>query len=152
MVENNPDLESARARARLISEHIRQRRDLHVRSLLEQFDGDIDYAGNLETLAIADEAWAYIQDAGIDPKLVFAHPTVLREHPETSLHYRGIATLSLKRVQALATSVSSWEGGQSNRKPSVSNCEKVARLYNAVISVVILAQTTGLWRMAIATS
>ena len=137
MAEHGSRLEQARQRALLISGRIRERSDLAVRHTIEQLELDLDYETNLEQLAIAPEAWEYVSEEQIDPKLVFAHPDMLQAYPETSLYYRGIATLSLKRVQAMAVSVNSWEDGRRTRKPSLQSCERVARTYNAVISVVI---------------
>lgn len=130
-------LEESRQRALIISQRIRQRADLEARRLIDAFPDELDYAGQLEELAIAAEAWQYIREAGIAPKLVFAHPALLQSHPQTSLHYRGMATLSLKRVQAMAAAVKSWETGAYRRPPATASCQAVARTYNAVISVII---------------
>ena len=129
---------AARQRALIITESIRQRSDLEARRLIESYDQPLDFEGRLEELAIPQEAWQYIGEAQIDPKLVFAHPNVLNAHPETSLHDRGIATLSLKRVQSMATQVSNWENGIYRRRPGIGRCLSVARTYNAVISVIII--------------
>ena len=137
MVEREMRLEEARQRALIISERIRQRSDLAARRAIEEFAEPLDYESQLEDIAIAPEAWEHVRDAGIDPKLVFAHPDILRAHPETSLHYRGIATLSLKRVQAMATQVKTWEERAYRRPPTLERCRNVARVYNAVISVII---------------
>ncbi len=137
MVERETRLEEARQRALIISERIRERSDLIARRAIEEFVAEIDYENQLEDLAIAPEAWQHVRDAEIEPKLVFAHPDILRAHPETSLHYRGIATLSLKRVQAMAKQVKSWEEGTYRRQPTLERCQNVARTYNAVISVII---------------
>ena len=137
MVNRDVRLEESRLRALIISDTIRLRSDERVRELIQGFTGQLEFASRLEDLAIAEEAWDHIVQTQIDPKLVFAHPDILREHPQTSLHYRGIATLSLKRVQAIATSVGNWEAGTLSRKPTVERCVRVARTYNAVISVVI---------------
>ena len=137
MVEREIRFEEARQRALIISQRIRERSDLAARRTIEEFADELDYANRLEDLAIAPEAWRHIRDAAIDAKLVFAHPDILRAHPETSLHYRGIATLSLKRVQAMATQVKTWEEGAYLRQPTLARCRNVARVYNAVISVII---------------
>ena len=137
MVEPETRLEEARHRALIISERISRRLDINARHLIEAFEENLDFENRLEELAIAPEAWEYINNAGIDPKLVFAHQDMLRAHPETSLHYRGIATLSLKRVQAMSTQVKSWEDGTYRRAPTAQRCLRVARVYNAVTSVII---------------
>ena len=98
------------------------------------YNAPLDFGDRLEDLTIAPEAWAYTVQAQIDPKLVFAHPDLLQAHPQTSLHYRGIATLSLKRVQSMAGSVKNWEDGTFRRPPDAGRRLRVARIYNAVIS------------------
>ena len=137
MVSREARLEESRQRALLITERIRSRSDERARELIEGFDGPLDFANRLEDLAIAEEAWEHITRSGIDPKFVFAHPDLLREHPATSLHYRGIGTLSLKRVSDMAAAVGSWERGTRRTRPTAETCLRVARTYNAVISVVI---------------
>ena len=111
MVEQEARLNEARQRALLISERIRGRSDLEARQAINEYDKHLTFEDRLEDLAIALEAWQHIIEARIDPKLVFAHPDLLRAYPQTSLHYRGIATLSLKRVQSMANQVKSWEDG-----------------------------------------
>ena len=137
MVEREARLEEARQRALIISEHIRGRSDLEARQTIGNFTEPLEYERRLADLAIAPEAWGHIVNAGIDPRLVFAHPVLLQAHPQTSLHYRGIATLSLKRVQSMAGQVKSWEDGTLRRPPTPARCLDVARTYNAVISVII---------------
>ena len=137
MVSRESRLEESRRRALVISGTLSRRSDERAREVILGFTGTVEFAGRLEDLAIAEEAWEHIVQARIDPKLVFAHPDLLRAHPETSLHYRGIATLPHKRVQAMATSVGKWEDGSLRRAPTAARCLCVARTYNAVISVVI---------------
>ena len=62
-----------------------------------------------KNLRISSEAWACVRRLDVRPKMVFAHPELLQRHPETSLYYRGIATLSLKRVSSIAGNVDNWE-------------------------------------------
>ena len=90
----------------------------------------------LDELMISQEAWDYVASSGFDPKLVFAHPSLLREHPRASEYYRGIALLPRKRVTELAVAVESWEKGSRTtvREPQAI---RVAQLYNAVISSII---------------
>ena len=98
---DDAQLSSAQARALILSKAIKRRDDVRIRTLIENFAGALDYEGyGLEKLAISDKAWAGVQQLQVEPKMVFAHPDLLRQHPETSLYYRGIATLSLKRVSS----------------------------------------------------
>ena len=130
-------LEEARHRALIISARVRKRDDLDIRGIIARYEGELDFECRLEELAIAREAWDHVRLQGIEPRMVFAHPELLRDHPNASLHYRGIAILSQKRVQTLAGQVSKWEDGTLKRRPSMAKCLKVARVYNAVISVII---------------
>lgn len=137
MADRQIRLEEARQRALIITKNIRERADEGVRQIIENFDTSLDFEERLEDLAIAPEAWTHIVQAQFDPKMVFAHPDLLQAHPQTSLHYRGISTLSLKRVQMMAGAVNSWEDGTIRRPPNQERCLSVARVYNAVISVII---------------
>ena len=86
-------------------------------------------------------AWRYVKGIGVKRRLIFAHPDMLRAHPDTSLHYRGIATLSLKRVQQIAGSVDRWEKAPIRARVTEDRALRVARLYNAVISSIIREST-----------
>lgn len=138
MADRQARLEEARQRALIITRHIRERADEGVRQTIKDFEPPLNFEGRLEDLAIAPEAWTHIVHAQFDPKLVFAYPELLHIHPQTSLHYRGISTLSLKRVQMMAGAVNNWEDDTLRRPPSPERCLRVARVYNAVISVIII--------------
>ena len=123
-------------KSRLLSELVRQREDVALRKAVEDFGTELDFEP-LENLMISEAAWQYAAAAGIEPKLVFAHPVLLRSLPETSQYYRGMTFLSQKQVQQLAVSVSGWEAGSRSKMIPISSCLNVARLYNAVISSII---------------
>lgn len=145
---NDAQFSSAQARALILTKAIKRRDDVRVRTLVEGFDGALDYEGyGLEKLAISDKAWSCVQRLQVDPRRVFVHPDVLRQHPETSLYYRGIATLSLKRVSSLATSVDTWENPTQGKRrpPTIEVVCRVVRLYNAVISSII--EGTDAWTL-----
>ena len=137
MADRHARLEEARQRALIITRHIRERADEGIRQIIKDFETSLDFEGRLEDLAIAPEAWTHIVQAQFDAKLVFAHPDLLHAHPQTSLHYRGISTLSLKRLQMMAGAVNKWEDGTIRQPPGSERCLRVARVYNAVISVII---------------
>ena len=137
MVDRQARLDEATQRALIITEHIRGRVDVEVRQTIEDFDTPLDFEDRLGDLTIAPEAWEYVVQEQINPRLVFAHPYLLRAHPRTSLYYRGIATLSLKRVQMLAGPVNRWEDGTLRRPPTLERCLNIARIYNSIISVII---------------
>lgn len=129
-------LGDARLRSTLMSERIRHRTDHALRELVDSFTGELDFRP-LEDLMISEQAWEFVAASGIEPKRVFAHPLLLREHPRTSQYYRGIALLPQKRVADIAVPVSSWEDGSRKSPITEEQSTEVARLYNAVISSII---------------
>ena len=133
-------LEDALIRSTLMSERIRQRTDQALRELVESFPGKLEFSP-FEKLMISEQAWRLIIDSEIDPKLVFAHPKILKKHPQTSQYYRGIALLPQKRVADIAVPVSSWEDGTRKSPIGDEQSLEVARLYNAVISSIIEGTT-----------
>ena len=119
-------LEEARKRAQIISYRIRLRIDEAVRAKILAFSGDL--TGRPEELGIDLVAWRYVKGISVKRRLVFAHPDMLRTHPDTSLHYRGIATLSLKRVQQIAGSVDRWESAQPRARHGRTRAASCATL------------------------
>ena len=134
------NLQDAQLRSTLMSERIRQRTDLALRGLIANSEVDLSFIP-LDDLVISVQAWEYIRGSGIDPKLVFAHPELLREHPQVSQYYRGVSLLPQKRVADIAGPVSSWEDGTRKTPITESQAKSVARLYNAVISSIIEGTT-----------
>ena len=134
------NLRDAQIRSALISERIRQRTDLALRELITQYQDTLTFCP-LEDLMISGQAWKHVEASNIDPKLVFAHPELLRKHPSVSQYYRGIALLPRKRVSDMAVSVDSWENGTRKAPISERRSKDVARLYNAVISSIIEGAT-----------
>ena len=130
------NLRDAQIRSALISERIRQRTDLALRELIVQYQEEFTFHP-LDDLMISEQAWRHVEASGIEPKLVFAHPEVLRKHPTVSQYYRGLALLPRKRVTDIAGSVDSWEDGTRKTPIPERRIKDVARLYNAVISSII---------------
>lgn len=100
----------------------------------------VSYQDNKETPGLR---WFRFKE-GFSTRLVFAHPRLLTAHPGISLHYRGLCGLSQKRVQELATNVTKWEDGTVQRMDP-NRCLKVARVYNTIISSIIVESTA--WTM-----
>ncbi|MCY4654453.1 MAG: XcyI family restriction endonuclease [Dehalococcoidia bacterium] len=130
------NLYDAQIRSALISERIRQRTDLTLRELIAQYQNTLTFHP-LDDLMISEQAWRHVEASGIDPKLVFAHPELLRKLPALSQYYRGLALLPRKRVTDIAGSVDSWEDGTRKTPIPEQRSKDVARLYNAVISSII---------------
>lgn len=133
-------IDDARLRSTLMSERIRLRTDQALREVIEGFTDELDF-NPLDDLMISQQAWQFVVQSGIEPKKVFAHPLLLREHPQTSQYYRGIALLPQKRVGDIAVSVSSWEDGSRKSPITEKQSTSVARLYNAVTSSIIEGTT-----------
>ncbi len=130
------NLRDAQIRSALISERIRQRTDLALRELVVQFPETLSFY-LLDDLMISEQAWMRVEDSSIDPKLVFAHPDLLRKYPTASQYYRGLVLLPRKRVADIAGSVDSWEDNTRKTPIPEQRSKDVARLYNAVISSII---------------
>ena len=134
------NLDDARLRSALMSERIRQRTDLALRDLVSGYDKSLVFRP-LEDLCISERAWRCIEDSAVDPKLVFAHPALLRDHPRASQYYRGIALLPLKRVSDIAVPVAAWEDGTRKTPITDAQGKAAARLYNSVVSSIIEGAT-----------
>lgn len=132
--------EEAIERAVRIARRIAEADDARVWRELEAFAGDADYADRA-SLAIEESAWEHVRRAGIEPRLAFAHPVLLEAIPRASIHYRGIALLSRKRVAAIAGTIERWEDGSPNVRVTRDKALRVCRLYNAVISSIIIDAT-----------
>lgn len=131
--------QDAIARARKIAGRITKGEDLRVRAEIGGYGDTLDFSDR--TSCIAEDAWRHVIGAGIEPRLVFAHPDVLKAIPNASLHYRGIALLSRKRVQEIAGSIDTWERQPGSARVGDSKASKVCCLYNAVISSLIVDHT-----------
>lgn len=129
-------LDDAKRRSEVIAQRIRQRTDLALRQIIAEFPEELTFEP-LDYLMISQAAWDHVTSSGFDPKLVFAHPSLLGQHPRASAYYRGIALLPRKRVTELAGAVDSWEDGARTTAVREAQALRVARLYNAVISSII---------------
>ena len=123
-----------------MDERIRQRTDVVLRNWLDEYDGALDYLP-LDSLMISEKAWEHISSSSTEPRMVFAHPALLRENPALSAYYRGIALLSQKRVSDLATAVANWEDPDKHSRVNEERSIAVSCLYNAVISSIIEGTT-----------
>lgn len=111
--------------------------DIEIRDKLQNMEDDFFDYNNQEYLCIEPSAWNRVIEIGIKPLLVFAHPDVMKQVPESSLHYRGLALLSRKRVSEIAGNIDAWEQGGRARITD-DKALKLARLYNTVISCIII--------------
>ncbi|MCY4474449.1 MAG: XcyI family restriction endonuclease [Chloroflexi bacterium] len=134
------DLDSAINRSIILSDRITRRTDVYVRSLVDQFDGKLDFEP-IEDLMISRNAWNHVVTSNYEPRQVFAHPVMLMAVPETSAYYRNMAMLPLKRVSDLAVGVESWESPTKSARVTEERATKVAHLYNVVNCSIIEGRT-----------
>ena len=124
-------------RSKVLSERIRQRTDVKIRKIIDDFSDPLDYTARSD-LMISPSAWEHVTRSGIEPRQVFAHPELLQQHPEASLYYRGLSLLPQKRMRAAgAVDVKNWENNSLARPVSRESATTVCRLYNSVISSII---------------
>lgn len=135
-IKQRTDIRHRKTIQRFIDERSRQGTDIKYREPNQRDTDDLSYE-KCKEFAISYGARKHVIEAGIPLHKVFATPDILHEHPEVSQYYRGIALLSQKQVQSLACNISHWENGSYRRKPDVTRCLDVARLYNVVISAII---------------
>ena len=121
----------------LFSGLIEERSDIEQREVIKAYDGPLSFKPRKD-LMISRNAWRRVKKIRASPRLVFAHPAILATHPKTSLYYRGLTLLSRKQVTQAAVSVAAWEEGKRSAGVSDAAALKVARLYNYVISSIIL--------------
>lgn len=127
-------------RALYISKTIGAKDDLRLARIIASYSAPLDFVGEMKALGISENAWLHAKQQRIDPKLVFAHPKLLAAHPDASMYYRGIATLSLKQVAQEACAVETWESKGTKAKVTLDRVRKVCRLYNSVTSSVLEAR------------
>lgn len=72
----------------LIVTSLQIKEDLKAFKTIENLKIDLDWS-NISGYMIDDEVWEYVvQEKKYDPKFVFCNPEVIKEKPNTSLHYR----------------------------------------------------------------
>lgn len=130
-------------RSKALSERIRQRTDIKIRDFVNGLADQYDYTTRADMM-ISEAAWHHVLASNIEPHQVFAHPDLLREHPEVSLYYRGLALLSLKRVKRVSD-VKGWETRSRTQPVPPERALSVCRLYNSVISSII--EGTSHWTL-----
>ncbi|MCY4446319.1 MAG: XcyI family restriction endonuclease [Rhodobacteraceae bacterium] len=123
-------------RAQLFSDILRKREDRIQRQIIDDFQNELNFEP-IDELMISQSAWRHVLILAVEPKVVFAHPDVLFAHPTTSLYYRGMALLSRKRVAQAATNVTNWEDSRLRVRVRHETAQKVACLYNTIISSII---------------
>ena len=132
-----PETEEIAFRSLLFSNLIKNRIDDEQRRVIERYNTPLEYRP-IQNLMISDDAWSHVQRIDVEPKYVFAHPELLKKHPQTSIYYRGISLLSQKAVlQHASVGVAGWEKGVLPRRIDYDRCLKVSRLYNTVVSCII---------------
>ena len=131
-------------RSVLFARNLNSRADIEQRQVIERYESELEFE-SLENLMICAAAWEHVAGLGVPPRLVFAHPDILRAHPRTSLYYRGLALLSRKQVSQSASNVTGWEDGTHRGNVHPDLARKVACLFNYAISTIIVGSAD--WTM-----
>lgn len=126
-------------RAALIANRLKQAPDSLAYERIVAFDGPLDWEP-LAELGISRDVFGRVSGAlGLDPKLVFCHPEILSWDSRTSLHYRGMSTLSLKAARDYAGAVETLERADGSRPVAPGRARKIAAAYNRFICAAIEA-------------
>lgn len=123
----------------LIVTSLQERIDKKVLAIIENYKKELQW--NLTDLLIAPEVWQYINNNNYDPKLVFCHPQLLLDHPNTSLYYRGLSGLSIKAAKDYFGAIENLEKNNPKARLSEEKALKMARVYNTFISSIIKNST-----------
>jgi hypothetical protein len=90
-----------------------------------------------DTWGISKDSWETINESGIEPLLVFAHPNILRLRPDAIKYYRCISLLPQKGFQAISK-FNGINGVESNGKRiSEDKIPAVVNTINELMSVLI---------------
>jgi len=147
----NPWLQEQRIRSAFFHEKLHEWRLLEIYDVLNSKSAAASqWTWDLQFLGIHKNAWNLVIHNGIKPILVFAHPKALQEVVGAVRYYRHLAMLSQKSMSRVGMSVISFEEGR--RFPNHEEANELARLFNAMISDLILAdqyvreEELWLWR------
>lgn len=88
------------ARAKLFAATIRATRIDELKKFLETLDAQ-KLTWTLQQLGISQRAFSKVKTAGVAPHLVFCHPNVIKQKPETLDYYRNLSALSSKGLSQL---------------------------------------------------
>ena len=129
--------ELRRLKSLAITRSLQNRADVHALEAIEAYQGDLIWEP-LGNLMISHDAWDYVvNQRRYDAKRVFCHPSVLLAAPTTSLHYRGIAGLSVKAAKSYVGAIENLEAGGSRARLSSEKAMLMARTYNTFICSII---------------
>lgn len=109
-------------RARLFVRGVQERDVRPIIQYLESFSGDLEWSKG--RLGITEDAFRKVRRAGVALHLVFCHPSILENKPETLAYYRNLAALSKKGLSQIATGLL----GDDRRTMTVSFLNEVNML------------------------
>ena len=92
---------------------------------------------NKKDLGISEKAWKKVIHRGIQPVRVFAHPDVLRTVHRSVGYYQKLALVSLKSMNNIGLTITTYESGQNKRPMNQQKAEDVCRRLNELISRLI---------------
>ncbi|MBL7066048.1 MAG: XcyI family restriction endonuclease [Anaerolineae bacterium] len=109
---------------------------LEIAYAIENVQGEnLDW--NKKDLGISEKAWKKVIHRGIQPVRVFAHPDVLRTVHRSVGYYQKLALVSLKSMNNIGLTITTYESGQNKRPMNQQKAEDVCRRLNELISRLI---------------
>jgi hypothetical protein len=109
---------------------------LEIAYAIENVQGEnLDW--NKKDLGISENAWKKVIHRGIQPVRVFAHPDVLRTVHRSVGYYQKLALVSLKSMNNIGLTITTYESGQNKRPMNQQKAEEVCRRLNELISRLI---------------
>ena len=109
---------------------------LEIAYAIENVQGEnLDW--NRKDLGISERAWKKVIHRGIQPVRVFAHPDVLRTVHRSVGYYQKLALVSLKSMNNIGLTITTYESGQNKRPMNQQKAEDVCRRLNELISRLI---------------
>jgi hypothetical protein len=116
----------------LIVNSLQKKTDQEAYQLIEHFNWQLDWS--YQELMIDQETWDYIvKTRKYAPKFIFCHPEMLKNHPVTSLYYRGLTGLSIKAAKDYFGVIERIEEGGEKVRLSEDKALKMSQVYNTFI-------------------
>lgn len=124
-------------KSQLLTSTLKEKRDLRAFTAVKKTKVALNWDSK-KRLMIDEDVWKHVVKVlGYNPKEVFRHPDVLMESPMTSLHYRGLAGLSIKAARDYVGAIESLENGSTKARLTEDKAVAMARTYNTFVCSII---------------
>ena len=110
------DKDTALYKSLLFSRLVRQRNDLELQQIVEEYDTPLDFEP-LDGLMISEAAWEFVLDANIEPRLVFGPSGASAGAPRSVTILQGHG-FTIPKAGSTVGSVSVQLGGRFSEEAS----------------------------------